>query len=117
LAAATPTTRNGAVARYAYWASKQETWRLLAILMPYAVSVRWTAMSLERVNSKAGIIVSRLRASMKPEMVERLVTGVDWARKSVGARNIFASLAEAADFASEQAESSTFDDDGAEFDE
>jgi hypothetical protein len=98
LAAATPTTRNGAVARYAryaYWASKQETWRLLAILVPYAVSVRWTAMSLERVNSKAGIIVSRLRASMKPEMVERLVTGVDWARKSVGARNIFASLAEA----------------------
>ena len=89
---------NGARARYAYWPSKQKDWPLLATLAPMVLCTRWTAMALERLNSKAGIIISRLRARIMPEMVDRLVVGVDWARKTAGANNVFASHAAAVDF-------------------
>jgi hypothetical protein len=93
-----PDQANGARARYAYWPSKQKDWPLLATLAPMVLCTRWTAMALERLNSKAGIIISRLRARLMPEMAERLVVGVDWARKAAGPSNIFASHAEAVDF-------------------
>lgn len=71
------------------------------MLVPAVLCTRWTAMTLERVNSKAGIIITRLRANMEPEMAERLITGVEWTRKACGPNNMFISNAEAAEFASQ----------------
>jgi hypothetical protein len=96
-----PDQASGTRARYAYWPSKQKDWPLLATLAPMVLCTRWTAMSLERLNSKAGIIISRLRARLTPEMAGRLVVGVDWSRKAAGANNVFASHAEAVDFAAQ----------------
>ena len=104
-----PDQANGARARYAYWPSKQKVWPLLATLAPMVLCTRWTAMALERLNSKAGIIISRLRARLTPEMAGRLIVGVDWARKAAGPDNIFASHAEAVDFAA-QLDDASFDE-------
>ena len=41
----------------------------------------WTPMSMERENSAAGIICSRLRASIQPAMLFRMVLGRHWLKE------------------------------------
>jgi len=68
----------GNVERYGYWPAKHEKWDLVYIPAATHLCTHWTPMNLERTNSVAGIICNRLRASMSPETLKRLVLGRVW---------------------------------------
>ncbi len=66
------------VLRYSFWPSRKGQWNLLYLPAATVLCTQWTPMNIERVNSAAGIICSRLRASMTPKTLRDLVLGRSW---------------------------------------
>lgn len=64
--------------RLAFWPQRRT--RLPVLYFPAAVAVctPFTPMKCERVNSAAGIIMSRLRSCMRPETLSSLVLAREW---------------------------------------
>lgn len=78
-----PLAAVGKQARYSYFPAHKKEWPLLYAITVSITSITWTAAKQERVNSAAGIITSRLRASMRPSMVRSLVLCQQWIKDAM----------------------------------
>jgi hypothetical protein len=72
----------GRVARYAHWPELAEGFPLREGAQQKVLVIPWGNMRIERINSVVGLLNTRLRASMKPETLKRLLLMRVWLRNA-----------------------------------